>query len=484
MADDPNGAPSPMNETGSFDAGLAERRVELLERRVQMLPADARAEADALLAEMRAVLAGLRRMAGGPHALLEEQAARRHAEAARQREAFLAEAGEILAGSLDYETTLASVARLTVPRVADSCIVYLVGDEGGVQRLAAAHADPEKEELLRAVLASRPFDPDAVSAPVARALRTGDPELLPEIADADAGEEREVAPRSLLVVPLRIRERILGALSLGWDEAGKYTPDALWLARKLADRAALAVENARLHREVQRASEVKSEFLAAMSHEFRTPLTAILAYAELLVSGIPQPVPDVPRGHAERILAASEHLTHLVEQVLTLSRIEAERDEVRAEPTDLAALARETAALIEPLARQKGLGFAVVVPEAGATVTTDANKLRQVLFNLLGNSVKFTTRGAVRLTLHVADGSATFEVRDTGRGMTAQELERIWEPFWQADRPGMKRTPGTGLGLGISRRLVSILGGEIRARSEPGRGSVFEVELKTERGAP
>jgi len=471
-----------MNEPGGAEIELAERRVELLETRVQLLAADARPEADALLDELRATLAALRRMAGGPHALLEEQAARRHAEAARQREAFLAEAGEILAGSLDYETTLASVARLCVPRVADSCIVYLVGDGGGqVQRLGAAHADPRKEELMRAVLAARPFDPHAVSAPIARALRTGEAELLPEIEDA--GAEGEVAPRSLLVVPLRIRERILGALSLGWDEPGKYTPDAVWLARKLADRAALAVENARLHREVQRASEVKSEFLAAMSHEFRTPLTAILAYAELLASGIPEPIAEVPRGHAERIVGAAQHLTHLVEQVLTLSRIEAERDAVDAAPTDLAALARETAALIEPLARQKGLEFEVEVPAEGATLVTDANKLRQVLFNLLGNSVKFTTEGAVRLSLRTRNGTATFEVRDTGRGMTPQEMERIWEPFWQADRPGMKRTAGTGLGLGITRRLVAILGGEIRARSEAGRGSVFEVELRTERGA-
>jgi signal transduction histidine kinase len=470
-----------MNEPGSVDVEHAERRVELLETRVQLLPAEARPEADVLLDELRATLAGLRRMAGGPHALLEEQAARRHAEAARQREAFLAEAGEILAGSLDYETTLASVARLCVPRVADSCIVYLVGDDGAVQRLGAAHADPCKEALLRAVLASRPFDPDAVSAPIARALRTGEAELLPEIEDA--GPEGEVAPRSLLVVPLRIRERILGALSLGWDEPGRYTPDALWLARKLADRAALAVENARLHREVRRASEVKSEFLAAMSHEFRTPLTAILAYAELLVSGIPEPIAEVPRGHAERIVGASRHLTHLVEQVLSLSRIESGRDELRAAPTDLAALARDTAALVEPLARQKGLELAVEVPEEGATVVTDADKLRQVLFNLLGNSVKFTAEGAVRLTLHTGDGTATFEVRDTGRGMTPQEMERIWEPFWQADRPGMKRTAGTGLGLGITKRLVAILGGEIRARSEAGRGSVFEVELRTEGGA-
>jgi signal transduction histidine kinase len=467
-----------MNDPGSVHIEPAERRLELLEARVQALPADVRAEADSLLEELRATLDGLRRLAGSPHALLEEQAARRHAEAARQREAFLAQAGEILAGSLDYETTLASVARLCVPRVADSCIVYLVGEGGEVQRLGAAHADPRKEELLRAVLASRPFDPHAVSAPIARALRTGEAELLPEIDDA--GPEGEVAPRSLLVVPLRIRERILGALSLGWDEPGRYTPDALWLARKLADRAALAVENARLHREAQRASEVKSEFLAAMSHEFRTPLTAIVAYAELLVSGIPEPIAEVPRGHAVRIVDAARHLTALVEQVLNLSRIEAERDQLRPEPTDLAALARDTAALIEPLARQKGLDLVVEVPEDGATMVTDPDKLRQVLFNLLGNSVKFTTAGTVRLALRTGDGTATFEVRDTGRGMTPGEMERIWEPFWQADVPGTRRAGGTGLGLGITRRLVAILGGEIRARSEPGQGSVFEVELKTE----
>ena len=459
---------------------------ELLEARVRRLPADARGEAEALLAELREAVAAARaelaRGEGGAagHRLLEEQAARRFAEAQRGREAFLAEAGEILAGSLDYETTLASVARLAVPRLADSCIVYLLDEDGMVQRLAAAHSDPAKEESLRALLGRRPFEPGALAAPVARALRSGEPELLPATSALDGDEHSNGSPGSLMVVPLRIRERILGALSLGWDEPGSYSPDVLWLARKLADRAALAVENARLHREVQRASEVKSEFLAAMSHEFRTPLTAILAYAELMVSGIPQPVPEVPRGHAERILTAAEHLTHLVEQVLTLSRIEAERDEVKREPTDLAALARDTAALIEPLARQKALELRVELPAGGATAVTDGNKVRQVLFNLLGNAVKFTSEGEVVLWLAAGDGRATFEVRDTGRGITADELERIWEPFWQADRPGMKGNIGSGLGLGITRRLVRLLGGEIRVRSEPGLGSVFTLALPLE----
>jgi PAS domain S-box-containing protein len=424
--------------------------------------------------------------------LLEEQAARVHAQTAERRNAFLAGASEILAGSLDYGTTLASVARLAVPQIADSCIVYVVEEDGCVQRLGVAHADPVREEALRCLLEGRPFDAGSLTGPVARVLRTGRPEMLPENTDADLDPADDDAddescdsppvPRSLMVVPLLIRDRVLGALSLGWDQPGKYTPDDLWLARKLADRAALAIENARLHREAREASEAKSEFLASMSHEFRTPLTAILAFAELLVDGIPEPISGAPKRHAEQILGASKHLAQLIDQVLTLSRLDAERDRVKAEPADLGALARETAALVEPLARQKGLAFAVEAPESGPVVETDANRLRQVLFNLLGNAVKFTEGGEVRLRVAVEGGRAVLEVRDTGEGIAPEQLERIWEPFWQAGRRVEGRPAGTGLGLGIVRRLVRLLGGEIRARSEPGRGSVFTVELPAARG--
>ena len=424
--------------------------------------------------------------------LLEEQAARVHAQTAERRNAFLAGASEILAGSLDYGTTLASVARLAVPQIADSCIVYVVEEDGGVHRLGVAHADPEREAALRRLLDVRPFDTGSLTGPVARVLRTGRPEMLPENHDADvepadgaddAWEAAAVTPRSLMAVPLLIRDRVLGALSLGWDQPGKYTPDDLWLARKLADRAALAIENARLHREARQASEAKSEFLAAMSHEFRTPLTAILAFAELLVDGIPEPISGPPLRHAEQILGASRHLAQLIDQVLTLSRLDAERERVKPEPADLAALARDTAALVEPLARQKGLEFVVEAPASGPVVETDANRLRQVLFNLLGNAVKFTEQGEVRLRVALEGGRAVVEVCDTGEGIAPEHLERVWEPFWQAGRAVQGRPPGTGLGLGIVRRLVRLLGGEIRARSEPGRGSVFTVELPAAEGS-
>ena len=399
----------------------------------------------------------------------------------------IAKAGELLAASLDYEGTLASVARLAVPRIADSCVAYVLEDDGRVRRLGIAHADPERELALRRLLEGRPFDPRSIVRPVARVLRTGEAELLPEIAGTDvetpSGVEEaewtaaELAPRSLLVVPLRVRDRILGALSLGWSETGKYTPDDLWLARKLAERAALAIENARLHREARRASEAKSEFLAAMSHEFRTPLTAIVAFADLLVAGIPQPISGPPLQHAERIQGAARHLAELIEQVLTLSRLDSDRERAQAEPVDLGGLARDTAALVQPLAEQKGLRMAVDVLQHGPVVQTDANKVRQVLFNLLGNAVKFTEHGEVRLSVHPAPGGVTIEVRDTGEGIAPADLERIWEPFWQAARPEAGRPPGTGLGLGIVRQLVRVLGGEIHARSDPGRGTAFVVRL-------
>ncbi|HEX6368971.1 MAG TPA: ATP-binding protein [Longimicrobium sp.] len=428
-----------------------------------------------------------RRAEAAARRLWEEQAAREHAHAAERRNAFLAEAGEMLAASLDYEGTLASVARLAVPRIADSCVAYVLEDDGRVRRLGIAHADADREQALRTLLERRPFDPRSLVRPVARVLRTGEAELIPEITGVDAETPAgvheaewtaaDLAPRSLLVVPLRIRDRILGALSLGWSETGKYTPDDLWLARKLAERAALAIENARLHREARRASEAKSEFLAAMSHEFRTPLTAIVAFADLMVAGIPEPISGAPLQHAERILGAARHLAELIEQVLTFSRLDSERERAQAEPVDLGALARDTAALVQPLAEQKGLRMAVDAPVHGPVATTDANKVRQVLFNLLGNAVKFTERGEVRLGVYPAAGGVTLEVRDTGEGIAPADLERIWEPFWQAARPEAGRPPGTGLGLGIVRQLVRVLGGEIHARSDPGRGTVFEVRL-------
>jgi signal transduction histidine kinase len=425
------------------------------------------------LGALAARLGGLERDAhAAAEVLSREQAARLQAETVARREAYLTGAGVILAGSLDLRATLSSVARLVVPRVADSCIVYTVEEDGGVRRLAAAHRDADTERLLQDGLVDVTLDADTLVGSVARVLRRGEPEMIPEM-DPVGGPG---APRSQIVVPLRIRERVLGAVSLGWDEPGRYTPDAFWLASRIADRAALAIENARLHGAVRHADEAKSEFVAAMSHEFRTPLTTILAFAELLVDGVPEPIGAVPREHAQRILHGARHLTELVDQVLTVARIEARLDDVEISEVDLAELADSIAALMEPLARQRGLDLRLDLPGTPCVAGTDPGRLRQVLLNLIGNAVKFTERGHVTLSLRCDPATATIEVADTGPGIPSADLDRIWEPFWQG-RAGGARPPGTGLGLGIVRRLVHRLGGEILVDSREGSGTRFSVRI-------
>jgi signal transduction histidine kinase len=200
-------------------------------------------------------------------------------------------------------------------------------------------------------------------------------------------------------------------------------------------------------------------------------------FAELRLMGLPEPIPAAARSHVEHIRTATNHLDQLVEQVLTFSRLDAQRETVMNERVDLVALARETTALIEPLARQKGLDFGAELPAGPFFVDTDPNKLRRILFNLLGNAVKFTGAGEVRLALRVDDGHTVFEVRDTGIGIAPENHERVFEPFWQADHETISSSKGTGLGLGIVRRLVRLLRGEVEVESAPGQGSVFRVSF-------
>jgi signal transduction histidine kinase len=461
----------------------AQRELQEVRRRIDDLAARAArrpgSEGDGAVdfgEELRALAARLGGLERDAHAAAEvlrrEQAARLQAEAVVRRERFLTEAGVILAGSLDYRVTLSSVARLVVPRVADSCTVYTLEEDGTVRRLAAAHRDAATERLLQEGLTDVAVDADSLVEPVARVLRLGEPELIP---GTDPGVAPG-APGSLIVVPLRIRERVLGALCLGWDEPARYAPDALGLASVVADRAAVAIENARLHGAVRHADEVKSEFVAAMSHEFRTPLTTILAYAELLVDGVPEPIAPVPRDFAGRILLGARHLTELVDQVLTVARLDARIDDVEVSGVDLAELAGSIARLIEPLARQRGLELRLDLPATPCHAETDPRRLRQVLLNLLGNAVKFTKRGHVALSLRCDPATATIEVADTGPGIPSADLDRIWEPFWQGNRGGA-RPAGTGLGLGIVRRLVHQLGGEILVDSREGSGTRFSVRI-------
>jgi signal transduction histidine kinase len=246
---------------------------------------------------------------------------------------------------------------------------------------------------------------------------------------------------------------------------------------------ALAFENAAAARdEAERANRAKSDFLAVMSHELRTPLNAIIGYGSLLRDGIPDPATAGQRQQIERIGASAKHLLALIDEVLTLSRLELGRERITPASVDVATLVEEAAAMMEPDAHKKGLRLSLVVPEQPVSMVTDAGKLRQALVNLLGNAVKFTDHGEVCIrALCEQEGEAVvFEVEDTGIGIDAQHLPRVFDAFWQVDQAPTRRVGGTGLGLHVTRRLVRLLGGEVAARSTVGKGSCFSIRLSRE----
>jgi signal transduction histidine kinase len=231
--------------------------------------------------------------------------------------------------------------------------------------------------------------------------------------------------------------------------------------------------------EAERASRAKTEFLAVVSHELRTPLNAILGYEELLETEVAGPMSDVQKHHLARIRESTRHLLALIEQILSLSRTQSGKEDVRMETVDAAALAREAVALLAPQIQRKGLVLDLALPEGAVGLRTDPRKVRQILLNLLSNAVKFTDSGAVTLELARSDGSLSFRIRDTGRGISDLEKERIFEPFYQIQGEG-RVSSGTGLGLPVARELARHLGGDVILETHHGEGSTFTVHLPDE----
>ena len=243
---------------------------------------------------------------------------------------------------------------------------------------------------------------------------------------------------------------------------------------------AMALENAAAARdEAQRANRAKNDFLAVMSHELRTPLNAIIGYGSMLRDGIPDPPTPSQRQQVERIGASAKHLLALIDEVLTLSRMELGRERITPTAVGVCSLVEEAAAMMEPEARKKGLALRVSMPPQEIMMVTDAGKLRQALVNLLGNAVKFTDIGGVFISAHTdLDGDEiVFEVEDTGIGIADEHLPLVFDAFWQVDQASTRRVGGTGLGLHVTRRLAHLLGGDVSVRSVVGKGSCFTIRV-------
>ncbi|MBU6429591.1 MAG: histidine kinase, partial [Cyanobacteria bacterium REEB65] len=261
---------------------------------------------------------------------------------------------------------------------------------------------------------------------------------------------------------------------IGSDE---FTADDEELACVLAAQAAVAVENALLYEQAREANRLKSEFLANMSHELRTPMNAIIGFSELVLTGAHGSVTERQSRSLERVLRNSRNLLALINDILDLSRIEAGKTAVQ--NADFAPLdtVRAVCATLEPLAAQKNLTLDLVEEGNLATLWGDEARTRQVLMNLVSNAIKFTTSGGITVRSSRAADRLQISVADTGMGIAREHLELIFEEFRQVDSSTSRHAGGTGLGLAISRKLARLMGGDVTVSSQPGKGSIFSLEL-------
>ncbi|HEY7462494.1 MAG TPA: ATP-binding protein [Gemmatimonadota bacterium] len=420
-----------------------------------------------------------------------EQQARQDAEKAEQRAQFLSDAAVRLASSLDYETTLNSVARLSVPEIADWCVIDVLEADGSIRRIAIVHDDPAKVEQAWAEQRSHPIQIDEPQG-AARVLRTGAAELYPEMTDAHlqaaarSPEHLEVLRgwgiRSAMWVPLVARGRTLGAMSFGAAESGRsFGPVDLAFAERLAQRCALAVDNARLYGEAQEANRAKDEFLATLSHELRTPLNAIAGWTYLLRQGTLGPE------QAEQALQVIERNTRmqarLVDDLLDLSRIVTGKLRLELRGLELGPVVNAALDVVRPAAEARQIRLEATVGRDVGPVLGDPSRLQQAIWNVLSNAVKFTPReGSVRVEVSRTGLLARISVTDTGKGISPELLPHLFERFRQGDSTHARRHGGLGLGLAIVRHIVELHGGTVWAESAgERRGSTFVIELPVSR---
>jgi PAS domain S-box-containing protein len=400
---------------------------------------------------------------------------------------LLAQAGEMLAGSLDIDTTLKSVARMIVPEVADWCVVFVVDGNGQLVREAIAHRDAETEKALHETVLLQPVTNP--HHPVLQVMARGEAVIIPTMTeevfvgmaenDDHARILHQTGARSAIVVPMIARNETRGAIALfSTRERRDFDADDLALAEELARRAALALDNARLYRKARAAIEARDDVLAVVSHDLGNPLSAIRIGTTLLLSTLTEEERETGGWkHIVGIRNSAEQMERLIKDLLEVKRIEAgqlsvERDKVSVEP-----LVSEAIELLSGIAEGKDIKLRSAVPGGVSAIYADRERILQTFSNLVGNAMKFTPAGGeVRIEAEAHEGHVVFSVVDNGPGIAPADLPHVFDRYWQA-KARRRGRQGIGLGLVIVKGIVEAHGGKVWVESELGTGSRFSFSV-------
>jgi signal transduction histidine kinase len=398
----------------------------------------------------------------------------------------LGDVGRIVNSTLDLGTVLTSiVAHAAELSGADGGTIYEYDEAGQEFHVRATYrAEDELREALEA-------DPIHLGEGAVGTAATAGPVQVPNVLDEGASVAERIRPilvrlgyRSLLAVPLLLEQRIMGGLAVWRRPPGSFPLEVVNLLQSLATQSTLAIQNARLFREIDEkghqleiASKHKSQFLANMSHELRTPLNGILGLTEMILDNLYGEVPEKIRDALNDIRTSGRHLLGLINDVLDLSRIEAGRVTLSLSEYSMKEVIQAVFTAMQSLAAEKRLELKVTAPSHLPRGKGDERRLTQVLMNLVGNAVKFTEVGEITVQVTTSDGRFLVSVSDTGPGVPEAEEQKIFEEFQQAETPSTRKKGGTGLGLAIAKRIIELHGGRIWVESTPGQGSTFSFTI-------
>jgi signal transduction histidine kinase len=391
----------------------------------------------------------------------------------------LGEISQAVNSTLDLETVLNTiVSKATQLAGTEAGAIYVYDRASKEFRLRATYGMSDK------LLAAMENQHATISHAVGLLTATAEPQQVPDLRDTPPDLINEMfmraGYRARLLLPLMAPDGAVGALVVRRRAPGEFPKNTVDLLQTFAAQSVLAIQNARLFSEIDEksrqlevASQHKSQFLANMSHELRTPLNAILGYTELVLDSIYGEVPDKARATLERIQANGKHLLGLINDVLDLSKIEAGQLTLSLADYSIKDMVHNVYGAVESLATSKNLALRVELPKDLPQAHGDERRLTQVLLNLMGNAIKFTDAGQIGIHTSVADGSFTVAVHDTGPGIAEQDQAKIFEEFQQADSSITKQKGGTGLGLAIAKRIIEMHGGRLWVESKVGEGSTF-----------